>query len=280
MDFYILGILLIIVFISWVLKRIANSPEARGRQGESNVAHSLERLAFRGINGRILRNVHIPTSENHSVEIDLLYITVKGIIVVESKNYAGYIFGNERNKNWTLTLYGGKNLLGFKKVDKFHFYNPVWQNHTHIKCLKKYLEKDIECLSVIVFSDRGDLNDVTWHSDDTVICQNTDVNSKIKKYWKSTPDCMSEEEVDRTYALLYPLTFVSDEDRERHISQVNNKKYGKKVQKPESELQDTPKCPWCGGDLVIRTAKHGPSAGSQFYGCSNFPECRYTRNIT
>ena len=36
-------------------------------------------------------------------------------------------------------------------------------------------------------------------------------------------------------------------------------------------------CPKCGGELVVRTAKKGPHAGEQFYGCSNFPNCRYIK---
>lgn len=31
-------------------------------------------------------------------------------------------------------------------------------------------------------------------------------------------------------------------------------------------------CPECGGKLVVRNGKHG-----EFYGCSNFPKCRYTK---
>jgi restriction system protein len=38
-------------------------------------------------------------------------------------------------------------------------------------------------------------------------------------------------------------------------------------------------CPNCGGNLVIRTAKRGARVGKMFYGCSNFPNCRYTRNL-
>lgn len=33
------------------------------------------------------------------------------------------------------------------------------------------------------------------------------------------------------------------------------------------------KCPQCGGDLIKREGKFG-----QFYGCSNYPKCRYTKN--
>ncbi|MBP3896665.1 MAG: topoisomerase DNA-binding C4 zinc finger domain-containing protein [Mogibacterium sp.] len=28
----------------------------------------------------------------------------------------------------------------------------------------------------------------------------------------------------------------------------------------------------------VRTAKKGSIAGTQFYGCSNYPKCKYTRN--
>ena len=38
----------------------------------------------------------------------------------------------------------------------------------------------------------------------------------------------------------------------------------------------TTPCPKCGSGLVERTAKRGPNAGNSFFGCSNFPKCRYT----
>lgn len=38
-------------------------------------------------------------------------------------------------------------------------------------------------------------------------------------------------------------------------------------------------CPWCGNKLVLRTATKGKNAGNKFYGCSNFPKCRFIRNI-
>jgi len=34
-------------------------------------------------------------------------------------------------------------------------------------------------------------------------------------------------------------------------------------------------CPQCGGDLVLRQARRGSHAGSTFWGCSNFPNCRH-----
>lgn len=37
-----------------------------------------------------------------------------------------------------------------------------------------------------------------------------------------------------------------------------------------------PACPLCGGLMVLRTAKHGPHVGSQFWGCAKFPACTGT----
>jgi len=39
-----------------------------------------------------------------------------------------------------------------------------------------------------------------------------------------------------------------------------------------------PKCPICQSPMKLRTAKRGKKAGSQFWGCSRFPDCRSTLN--
>ena len=41
--------------------------------------------------------------------------------------------------------------------------------------------------------------------------------------------------------------------------------------------EGTPMCPKCEKPMVRRTAKRGPHAGEEFWGCSGFPECRGTR---
>ncbi len=38
-------------------------------------------------------------------------------------------------------------------------------------------------------------------------------------------------------------------------------------------------CSKCGAKLILRTAKKGKNVGKQFYGCSSFPKCRYTKEI-
>ena len=39
-------------------------------------------------------------------------------------------------------------------------------------------------------------------------------------------------------------------------------------------------CPVCGSAMKVRTAQRGRSAGSQFMGCSHYPACKGTRNLT
>lgn len=48
----------------------------------------------------------------------------------------------------------------------------------------------------------------------------------------------------------------------------------------KSIKKQIPKCPRCNGNLVLRTATRGANAGGQFYGCSNYPKCKYIQNIT
>jgi restriction system protein len=37
-----------------------------------------------------------------------------------------------------------------------------------------------------------------------------------------------------------------------------------------------PRCPHCNALMVLRTAKSGPNAGQQFWGCTRYPECKGT----
>lgn len=42
----------------------------------------------------------------------------------------------------------------------------------------------------------------------------------------------------------------------------------------------TPDCPFCGKRMVKRKARRGRNAGNQFWGCSGFPHCKGTRNLS
>ena len=64
--------------------------------------------------------------------------------------------------------------------------------------------------------------------------------------------------------------------RAQNDCMMNQKCYeemGKLMKETGSQLPETESCPRCGGQLMKRSGRFGT-----FYGCSNFPRCRYTRN--
>lgn len=49
-----------------------------------------------------------PTGLVIKIEIDMIMLCQKGIYVIENKNYSGWIFGDEKSKNWCEILKGKK----------------------------------------------------------------------------------------------------------------------------------------------------------------------------
>jgi len=50
-------------------------------------------------------------------------------------------------------------------------------------------------------------------------------------------------------------------------------------QTDRSDLAVAPTCPACGKPMVVRTARTGKRAGTQFWGCSGYPQCNATRPV-
>lgn len=67
---------------------------------------------------------------------------IYGIFVLETKNMSGWLFGSEKQAQWTQKLY--------KRT--FKFQNPLRQNYKHLKALEASLGVKLEHLhSVITF---------------------------------------------------------------------------------------------------------------------------------
>ena len=47
----------------------------------------------------------------------------------------------------------------------------------------------------------------------------------------------------------------------------------------EPKEDETLICPSCGAKLILRKARRGNHVGEEFYGCSNYPKCKYIRKI-
>ncbi|MGN0594005.1 MAG: topoisomerase DNA-binding C4 zinc finger domain-containing protein, partial [Hominimerdicola sp.] len=78
---------------------------------------------------------------------------------------------------------------------------------------------------------------------------------------------LTENQVFKAFYEISNANINCDETKQILISQINHKKYIKN-QKIRNGI-----CPKCGGNLVLRNGRHG-----LFYGCSNFPKCRFTIN--
>ena len=349
--------------------------EWTGHFGEKLTARELKHASFHGCKGEVLLNVYVPKMNHETSEIDVLFICKKGILVLESKNYSGWIFGNESDRNWTQVFEGGK---------KYRFYNPIWQNRSHIKYLKEFLDEDVPMFSIVVFSQRCELKKITTTSDDTLVIKRPNLQASVGAIFDKFPDVLTGKQVKDIYHKLKPLTDEEEAIKQAHVMDIqaryqasgdkphySNKQEADRAmaagdEEPEpcgeplggiaetaaqqaaskatGEIQQdtmrskrtnapidaiaterptavpaeqtnpttqsssdratadnasvntlgageadrgTPSpgspdsliCPRCGGHLVLRTAKRGKYAGNQFYGCSNYPNCHYIRNL-
>ncbi|MBQ4506305.1 MAG: NERD domain-containing protein [Firmicutes bacterium] len=194
--------------------------EVVGKNGERLTANKLKWISFMGREGRILKNVYIPKKDGDTTEIDLLFITEKGIFVIESKNYSGYIFGDGKTAKWTTTLFAGRNIRGQKQVEKHQFYNPIWQNYNHIKYLKEFLGTDVQMISLIVFSERCELKSITYQAKDVYVCKRDKLTKIIKDLWNKYPDTLKAEDIDSIYDKLSSLTNMDSAVKTKHVEYI------------------------------------------------------------
>lgn len=247
----------------------------KGRYGEKLTERELNLVKLFGRKGQVLRNIYVPKSNGETSEIDVVFITQKGIFVIESKNYSGWIFGDEKSAYWTAML---------PNKSKNKFYNPIKQNQSHIKWLGEFLGSDIPLFSIVVFSERCELKKVTVQNPDIYVIKRDSLYAAVRKIWDNSIDKLDENEISSVYKKLEVLTHMDQAVKTTHIENINAK-YKKKENENGSKKQDVVKqeisltCPRCGAKLVLRTAKKGNNAGKNFYGCSNYPNCRYIQNI-
>ena len=181
-----------------------------GKVGEAYTARELKLLNLLGRKGKVLRNVYIPKDNNETSEVDVLFITQKGIFVIESKNYSGWIFGDEKSKNWCEILKG----------KKYFFYNPIKQNKSHIKNLEKQLQVgDDKYVSLITFNANANLKKVSTESSGIYVVGYKQLKKFMKKQ-TDKPDILIDEEIENIYQQLLPGTKLSDEEKQEHVNRI------------------------------------------------------------
>lgn len=184
----------------------------KGKLGEYLIYKRLKNFEECGY--KFLFNLYIPKGNNETTEIDVLMITQRGLIVFESKNYSGWIFGNEYSQKWTQTLPAGG------KSQKFHFFNPIIQNKAHMNNLKKLLNENIPMYSIIAFSERCILKNVPQNTKELKIINRNLVMNAMKSIENSSDIVMDETKISEIYNKLYPYTQVSENAKMQHIQNI------------------------------------------------------------
>lgn len=237
----------ILAFI--VFRAISRSPEYKGKVGEKRVGNKLVKLTNKLDGVRIFHNLTVETPDG-STQIDHLILSIRGIFVIETKNMRGWIFGDERQRQWTQVLYRRKT----------KFQNPIHQNYKHVKAIHNFLSVDLRIIfNIVVFS--GDAKFKTKMPDNVVTIR------ELLPYIQSHNQCLlTSEDVDRYASLITNAAASGLISDKQHVENVKNNR-------------SNPLCPKCGAAMVLRTARTGANKGSRFWGCPNFPACKSVRNV-
>ena len=242
-----------IVFIVFILIIVIvlkiNSSKIKGSIGEAKVN---TRLNFIGKEYIVLKDILIKSSNGYTSQIDELVLSEYGLFVIETKNYKGWIFGNEKAENWTQVIY----------KEKHTFRNPIKQNWSHIYALKSLLSDypNIKYHPIVVFSGNATLKSI--ESSIPVIYSNK-LNSTIRKL--SFEICLSIDELNKIQTILESSELKERNARKEHIKNIKQNVREKKIKMANLI------CPRCNGELKLRNGRNG-----KFYGCSNYPRCRFT----
>lgn len=185
-----------------------------GKYGEYLIYDYLK--DYQKSDGRFLFNCYIPKENNQTTEIDVMLIHHCGIFVFESKNYSGWIFGNDKADCWTQTLPVKRGVS-----HKEHFYNPIKQNNLHIECLKKIVGNDIPIYSIIVFSERCTLKDASTNIPNIYVIKRNQISMTVSGILLNKPNKLEIDDINNIYQKLYPYTQVSEEVKRQHIANLN-----------------------------------------------------------
>ncbi|MDR0983101.1 MAG: NERD domain-containing protein [Culturomica sp.] len=231
-------------------KRIV--PKIKGAFGEYKVSSKLKRL---NKNDYIILNNLLLKKGYSTTQIDHIVISKRGIFVIETKNYKGWIHGHENSEYWTQTIYKYKTRLR----------NPIKQNWVHVFALKKILSEYqyIKYYPIVVFAGNGKLKNVTTS---LPVIYTRELLRTIKK--TNNPEYLSHHQMRLIADKLTQHNVTNRKESRNHVKKI-------KTNVRERQKKENLKiCPKCGNNLIIRKGKYG-----KFYGCQTFPKCKYTLNI-
>ncbi len=126
----------------------------------------------------IFHDLYVEKSKSEFSQIDLVIVSNVGIIVMEVKDYSGWIYGSGNQLQWTQVLAYGK--------QKYRFYNPIMQNNKHVTELKKQLRQfsDVPFYSIVVFYGDCVLKEINFVPNGTFLVKSARVLEVLKIIFK------------------------------------------------------------------------------------------------
>ena len=218
---------------------------ARGAIGEKRVASKIRGSALFPSDARVINDLILMDERGKSHQIDHVVILPNGVFCIETKNHAGRIYGGERDETWLQVLPG----------EKHRFLNPIRQNRSHIYHLNRIFEGRCKIHSVIVMAkDNAENISVPY------VVNLRDLPAYLSGFDDGT--CYTEGEMDAIWQCI--LAEKSHISKREHIENIRETR-----RETEGGI-----CPRCGGALQRRTGRYG-----DFYGCSRYPNCKFTKKI-
>lgn len=150
-----------------VFKTLA-TPTFKGWFGEKMVHRALQQLD--PVQYRVYHDLYLPhPTEAGTTQLDHVVVSPFGIFVIETKNFKGWIFGDENQRQWTQQIYRKKS----------RFQNPLHQNKLHVKALMKFLDlAENQFLPVVFFIGNTQLKTAMPHN-----VLNNGLISWIRSHW-------------------------------------------------------------------------------------------------
>lgn len=204
---------------------------SRGKKGESKVKDVLSKRIKEY--HKLLNDITFINEKSEMThQIDHILIHPHGVFVIETKNYYGKINANTHDSFWLKEVNG--------KVERIS--DPLKQNKSHSRMVKKYVPKDIEVIPVVVFVK----NNAPYVGDENVI-NLKDLILFIKSYPYQKE--LSKEEID-----LVNKSLKSNSSKVSKSTHLENIGYLKQIryenQLEISEALESRICPRCGGHII------------------------------
>jgi hypothetical protein len=205
------------IFIDYRNYRLLKLVTARNR-GEHSERDLVLKLLKKGVHPEtIFHDLYFETKQGKTSQVDLVLATSEGIIVIEVKDYKGWIFGDANYTNWTKVLAYGKR--------KYKFFNPIKQNAGHIKSIKSKLPQfeNIPFYSLIVFYGACELKEINYVPEGTFIVKSHRIFEVLEKIKKSNPPAPYTNKSE-ILALLKEASKAGENDvnQKNHIENVND----------------------------------------------------------